>query len=132
MTQYFNKSEEREKRRRLRNDMPAAEAVVWSRLRRKQVCGCKFRRQYSVGSYVLDFYCPALKLAVEIDGDSHFAADANDYDQQRQAFIESFGIRFLRFTNKQVYGNLEGVLQTIYWVAQGERGETTPEAKSPP
>ncbi len=132
MTQYFNKAKEREKQRRLRNDMPAAEAVVWSRLRRKQVCGCKFRSQYNVGSYVLDFYCPALKLTVEINGDSHFVADANDYDQQRQAFIESFGIRFLRFTNKQVYENLEGVLQTIYWVAQGGRGETITEAKSPP
>ena len=132
MTQFFNQSEEREKRRLLRNDMPAAETVVWSKLRRKQVCGCKFRRQYSVGPYVLDFYCPALKLAVEIDGDSHSVVDANDYDQQRQAFIESFGIRFLRFTNQQVYKNIEGVLQTIYWVAQGGRGETISEGASPP
>lgn len=113
VTQFFNKSEEKEKRRLLRNDMPAAEAVVWSRLRRKQAHGFKFRRQYSVGPYVVDFYYPALKLAVEIDGDSHFVADANKYDEQRQAFIQSFGIRFLRFTNQQVYRELDAVLGKI-------------------
>ena len=132
MTQFFNKSEETEKRRRLRNDMPAAETVVWSRLRRKQVCGCKFRRQYSVGPYVLDFYCPALKLAVEIDGDSHFVADANDYDEQRQAFIESFGVRFLRFANRQVSEDLEGVLEAISRAVQSGNGDPAFEDTSPP
>ena len=99
MTRFFNKPTEKEKRLSLRNDMPAAETFIWSKLRRKQIHGFKFRRQYGVGPYVIDFYCPALKLAVEIDGDSHFSADAKNYDEQRQAFIESFGIRFLRFTN---------------------------------
>ena len=113
MTQFFNKSEGKEKRRQLRNNAPTAESVVWTRLSKKQVHGFKFRRQYGVGPYVIDFYCPALNLAVEIDGDSHFVADANGNDERRQAFIESFGIRFLRFTNDQVYRELDNVLETI-------------------
>ena len=118
MTQFFNKPTEKEKRRRLRNNAPAAETVLWSRLRRKHVHGYKFRRQYSVGPYVIDFYCPALKLAVEIDGDSHFVADAVTQDKQRQDYIESFGVQFLRFTNEQVYRNLDHVLETIAAKAQ--------------
>ena len=113
MTQFFNKSEGKEKRRQLRNNAPTAESIVWTRLSKKQVHGFKFRRQYGVGPYVIDFYCPALNLAVEIDGDSHFVADANGNDERRQAFIESFGIRFLRFTNDQVYRELDNVLETI-------------------
>ncbi len=93
--------------------MTEAETLVWSKLRAKQMCGYKFRRQYSVGVYILDFYCPALKLAIEIDGDTHFQAGARKYDLTRQEFIEKFGIRFLRFTNSQVCENFEGVLECI-------------------
>ena len=113
MTQFFNKGTEKEKRRRFRSNAPSAEIVLWSRLRRKHIHGYKFRRQYSVGPFVLDFYCPALKLAVEIDGDSHFLADAVTQDKKRQDYIETFGIQFLRFTNEQVYRNLDDVLETI-------------------
>ena len=118
MTQFFNKTSEKEKRRNLRNNMPLAEDLIWARLRKNQVLDCKFRRQYGVGPYVIDFYCPALKLAVEIDGDSHYQDGSRDNDTQRQTFIESFGIRFLRFTNREVYENLEGVLEAINEVAQ--------------
>ena len=93
--------------------MTEAEILVWSKLRAKQMCGHKFRRQYSVGVYSLDFYCPSLKLAIEIDGDTHFQAGARKYELTRQEFIERFGIRFLRFTNLQVCENLEGVLESI-------------------
>jgi very-short-patch-repair endonuclease len=113
MTRYFNKTTEKQKRRQLRSNMTQAETMVWSKLRGKQMCNHKFRRQYSVGSYVIDFYCPALKLAVEIDGDSHFEEGIEAYDQQRQTFIENFGIRFLRFANREVYENLDGVSDAI-------------------
>ena len=113
MTRLFNRTREKEKRLKLRKNMTEAEILVWSKLRAKQICGHKFRRQYSVGVYSLDFYCPALKLAIEIDGDTHFQAGARKYDLARQEFIERFGIRFLRFTNLQVCENLEGVLESI-------------------
>ena len=93
--------------------MTEAEILVWSKLRVKQMQGYKFRRQYSVGMYIVDFYCPALKLAIEIDGDTHFQAGAGEYDRTRREFIEGFGIRFLRFTNAEVCGNLDGVMEFL-------------------
>jgi very-short-patch-repair endonuclease len=93
--------------------MPSPEVRLWSQLRGKQVHGYKFRRQYGVGPYVIDFYCPALKLAIELDGASHFEVGAPARDQARQRYIESFGIRFLRFTNVEVCRNLDGVLTAI-------------------
>ncbi len=76
--------------------------------------GERFLRQYGVDQYILDFYCPRLKLAIEVDGDSHFISGAEEYDKTRQVHIEAFGIRFLRFTNADVCENLEGVCQTIF------------------
>ncbi len=93
--------------------MPKAEIVVWSRLKNSQLGGLKFRRQQSVGAFVLDFYCHSLKLAIEIDGDSHFQDGAQEYDLFRQRIIEQLGISFLRFTNTEVYENLEEVLRKI-------------------
>ena len=130
MTELFNKMSELGKRRALRNSAPVAERIVWSQLRRNQVLGFKFRRQYSVGPYVIDFYCPALSLAVEIDGDSHFKQDSND--KNRQDYIETFGIRFLRFTNEEVYNNLEGVLEVIREAAEAGNAKTSRAKKSPP
>ena len=77
----------------------------------------RFRRQYSIGGFVIDFYCPKLKIAIEIDGDSHFSEEDGDRDKERQKIIESFGIKFLRFTNQDVYLNPEQViLQISNWI----------------
>jgi very-short-patch-repair endonuclease len=113
MTQLFNKTTEKLKRRQLRRNITKAEAIIWQKLRCKQIENCKFRNQYSVEQFVLDFYSPEIKLAIEIDGESHFQEGAAQYDNERQIFIESAGINFLRFTNNQVYENLNGVLETI-------------------
>jgi very-short-patch-repair endonuclease len=113
MTQLFNKPEVKDKRRELRKNMPPAEVMLWSKLRGKNVKGYKFRRQYSVGTYIVDFFCAEIKLAIEIDGESHYLTGSEDRDRKRQAFIESAGICFLRFTNFDVYERLDGVLQTI-------------------
>jgi very-short-patch-repair endonuclease len=113
MTELYNKTSEKEKRRSLRNNMPPAEKIVWEKLRNRQIEGCKFRRQYSIDRFVIDFYAPELKLVIEIDGDSHFQDGAQVYDYERQSFLESSGTRFLRFTNQQVYENLAGVITSI-------------------
>lgn len=113
LTIIYNKSSQKEKRRYLRHHMPKAEIILWSVLKNKKVLGYKFRRQYSVGSFVLDFYCPRLKLALEVDGDSHFNSVARIYDQKRQKYIEEFGIKFLRFTNNDIYTNFDGVIEEI-------------------
>jgi very-short-patch-repair endonuclease len=72
---------------------------------------------------VIDFYCPALKLAVEIDGDSHFLDGAETADQRREIFISGFAIRFLRFTNEEVYRNIYGILESITQVALEHTGK---------
>jgi len=113
MTEFFNRPEDTEKRRQLRNNMPPAEVILWSRIWKRQLLVTKFRRQFSVGPYCVDFYCPELKLAIEVDGDSHFTPEAKAYDLVRQRYIEGFGIRFLRFTNQDIHDNLDGVLEVI-------------------
>lgn len=113
MSQLFNRSAEKEKRRVLRQNATKAEQLVWQRLRSRQVENCKFRRQYSVDYYVLDFYSPELKLAIELDGESHDSDEAIAADQVRQAAIAALGIRFLRFTNQEVYAHLDGVIERI-------------------
>jgi len=79
---------------------------------------------------VIGFYSPGLKLAVEIDGDSHFQQDSND--ENRQDYIQTFGIRFLRFTNEEVFNNLEGVLEAIFQIAQEGTPKTSPSGESTP
>ncbi|MCX6713266.1 MAG: endonuclease domain-containing protein [Candidatus Vogelbacteria bacterium] len=111
----FNQKKEASKRKLLRNSMPTAEVILWSKLKNRQVKGYKFRRQYGVGKFVIDFFCPTANLAIELDGESHFESQqAEDHDQTRQKFIESCGIRFLRFINNDIYRNLDGVLKTIW------------------
>lgn len=77
------------------------------------MAGYKFRRQQSIGPYIVDFYCPRLKLVIEVDGDSHFLDEAIEYDRKRQKYIESFGTKFLRFTNLEIYENIDEVLEEI-------------------
>ncbi len=114
MTEHYNRSVLTLRRKELRRNLSKAEAIMWNHLSRKQIAGYKFRRQHSIDQYVLDFYCPKLKLAIEIDGDSHFVPGAQEQDKIRQEHIEAFGIRFLRFTNEDVYKNIDGVCRAVY------------------
>lgn len=114
MTQIFNKITQKEKRRKLRKKISVAEKIVWTSIRRKQILNERFLRQFSIDYYVLDFYCPRLHLAIEIDGDSHFVnQDVLEYDKERQNYIEKLGIMFLRFTNKEVNQSNDEVIEII-------------------
>lgn len=113
MVKIFNRDTERAKRKSLCKEMPPAEVALWQYLRDRQASGHKFRRQYSVDQYILDFYCPPAKLAIELDGDSPFSDAASQSDEVRQKTIENLGIRFLRFTNQDVYENLDGIFEKI-------------------
>jgi very-short-patch-repair endonuclease len=113
MTKLYNRTSEKFKRQKLRTEMTEAEKRLWQHIRNRQLENCKFRRQYSVAAFAIDFYSPEIKLALEVDGDSHFVDGAVEYDAERQEFIESARINFLRFTNEEVYHNLDGVLEVI-------------------
>jgi very-short-patch-repair endonuclease len=114
MAEHYNISRLKKRRQVLRKNLSKAEVIMWKHLLNKQMRGYKFRRQYSVDQYVIVFYCPELKLAIEIDGDSHFVPGAEDYDNERQEYIEKYGIHFMRFTNEDVNRNIDGVCQALY------------------
>jgi very-short-patch-repair endonuclease len=113
------------RRKELRNNCTPAEKLLWSVLQHSNLGGYKFRRQHSVGSYILDFYCPSECLAVELDGDSHFTEEALVYDRERTAYLNTLGIKVLRFLNTDVYDNLNVVCERILEEITGEN-LTTP------
>jgi very-short-patch-repair endonuclease len=97
--------------RTLRSAMTEAERLLWSRLRRRQVGGFRFRRQVPVGGYICDFICPQARLVLELDGSQHF--ERSDYDERRTAFLERRGYRVLRFWNIDVLKHVDQVLEAI-------------------
>ena len=106
-------------RRVLRNNATSVEGTLWRYLKRSQLRGRKFRRQHSIGPYVVDFYCPAEKLAVELDGETHNDPGRREYDDEREAYLRDQDIRIVRFENKEVFENLEVVLEGIAWHFRG-------------
>ena len=103
----------KERRRHLRSNPTPAESVLWSHLQRRQILGKKFRRQFGLGRYIVDFFCPECDLVIELDGAPHLAFFAGEYDFAREQYLKGLGIRVLRFQNREVFRNLEGVLETI-------------------
>jgi very-short-patch-repair endonuclease len=97
--------------RRLRRDGTDVERRLWYKLRNAQIDGVSFRRQHPAGNYILDFYCPALRLAIELDGGQH--ATAIRRDRERDEWLEQRGVTVLRFWNSDVTTNLSGVLEVI-------------------
>jgi very-short-patch-repair endonuclease len=94
----------------LRKNQTPQEVVLWAHLRGTQL-GCKFKRQHSIGPYILDFYCPDKKLAIELDGAQHL--DNKEYDQERTNYLLILGIQTIRFWNSEINTNINGVLQEI-------------------
>jgi very-short-patch-repair endonuclease len=108
-----NREEKKPKRRELRNTATPAEATLWKHLQRRTFGGWKFRRQHSIGPYIVDFYCPECRLVVELDGEPHFQLIADLYETERTRSLEGLGIRIVRFENRLVFEALEAVLETI-------------------
>ena len=119
MKRIFNRTEEKEKRRKLRNNMTNAEKLLWERIRNRQLRNKRFLRQYSVVKYVIDFYCPEIKLAIEVDGDTHESEEEILYDKNRQEEIENFGISFLRIKNEEIFVNIDKVILKIEAINDG-------------
>jgi adenine-specific DNA-methyltransferase len=101
----------RQRARQLRRNQTDAERVLWARLRDRQLCGAKFRRQHPIGPFVADFCCTQRKLVVELDGGQHSIQVSAD--QKRSSFLENQGCRVLRFWDHEVLRNTDGVLERI-------------------
>ncbi|MGH8541355.1 MAG: endonuclease domain-containing protein [Stenotrophobium sp.] len=95
----------------LRKRQTDAEFLLWQKLRNRQLAGCKFRRQYSVGPFIVDFACIEAKLVIELDGGQH--VELADQDQARTEYLQRCGFRVIRFWNDQVFKEAEGVLQAV-------------------
>ena len=100
--------------RELRKNMTDAERRLWSKIRRKQLKEFQFYRQKNIGDFIVDFYCPAAKLIVEIDGGQHYLKKNSWKDAARDNFFNGLGFRVLRFSNTDVLKHIEGVVTEIY------------------
>ena len=100
-------------RKKLRKSLTPAEAFLWKQLQNRKFEGRKFRRQHSVENYILDFYCPQERLAIELDGQVHFNKMAREYDKKRTEDLNNLGIKVVRFENRMVFEYLPQVLQEI-------------------
>src|SRR5437016_10255800 len=111
--------------RQLRKSATRHKRLLWRQLRNRRFQGWKFRRQHPVDRYIIDFYCPEARLAVEFDGGSHNFASRESLDQERTSFLASKNILVLRFWNHQINRELDSVLETI-WSTLKRRGNPSP------
>ena len=100
-------------RKSLRNNSTAAEATLWKILQNKQIGGLKFRRQHSVGRFVLDFYCPTLKLSIELDGEPHSNSAVITMDIERDEYLKKLSITVFRYENRFVFECPDDIIQDI-------------------
>ncbi len=111
----------KERARALRNNSTLSEIILWKYLKRKQILGYDFHRQKPLYHFIVDFFCNELMLAIEIDGESHMMKGLED--GQRQDFLESKGIRFLRFTDREIKTQIQFVLEGIEnWIRSSTTG----------
>lgn len=108
----YNDKKQKKLRKILRRNQTKTEYKLWQYLRRRQLGGYKFLRQYSIDKYIIDFYCPRKRLAIEIDGGQHFK-ETKEYDIARDEFLETKNIKVIRFWNFEIFQNIEGVLFEI-------------------
>jgi len=113
MTQIINHPNKKRRRRKLRNNLTPAEATLWVALKNKQLAGRRFRRQVSIGYYIVDFYCPSEKLVVELDGEGHFTEAGYKHDLRRDKYLNGLGLKVIRFENETIFHCHEGVLEEI-------------------
>src|SRR5262245_14159260 len=113
MPVLYNKTSNKTKRRYLRSHMTYPENILWLQLRKRQLLGRKFRRQFGTGNYVLDFYCPELKPGIEVDGITHERDGGKEHDQRKDHYLKEFGIKTLRFKDEDVFHRIDDVLRDI-------------------
>ncbi len=94
--------------------MTDAENKLWLKLRRKQLKGHPFYRQKIIGKYIVDFYCPKANLVIELDGGQHYSETGRSKDKERDDVLRGMGIKVLRYSDREVFENMDGVMQGIW------------------
>jgi very-short-patch-repair endonuclease len=115
------------KARNLRRNQTDVEKKLWAMLRDRSFANVKFRRQLPIENYILDFYSPDLKLCVEADGGQHYTEEGRQHDEERSRVLAEFGIQILRFSDRDILTNIEGVCEVIF----REIGKSNPPHLSP-
>ena len=110
--QLFNQTSTKEKRRILRKNITNYERILWEYLRRDNL-GIRFHRQYGIGSYIADFYCPKLRIVIEVDGKSHNTEHGKEYDKVRDGYMNILQLCILRFSNSEITNDIDKVIETI-------------------
>ena len=103
----------KQKARELRTNMTDAERLLWSRVRCKQLKGFQFYRQKVIGKYIVDFYCYKAKMVVEVDGGQHYEIEGMKKDRIRDGYLRKLGLCVLRFSDREVLKNIDGVVEAI-------------------
>jgi very-short-patch-repair endonuclease len=116
-TMYFNATPEKmEIAKNLRNNMTHTEQLLWEKLKGKQICGLRFRRQHPINLFIVDFYCHQVRLVIEVDGEIH--DQQAEYDDGRSAEMEKLGIIVIRFRNYEVENDIENVISKIQTIVK--------------
>ncbi len=131
MPRLYNLNVYKPLRRKLRRDATPAERVLWRYLKGRQFYGLLFHRQHGVGSYIVDFYCPQVRLVVEVDGSIHEDHNVKLNDQMRQKFLESCYLRVVRFTNDEVLYDIDSVLIRLKDAATSPSATPSPPPAPP-
>lgn len=100
--------------RELRKNMTDAERLLWSKIRGKQLRGRQFYRQKIIGNYIVDFYCPSTKVIIELDGSQHYTDEGMQKDAKRDNYITNLGIKVIRFSDRELFENTNGVLEKLW------------------
>ena len=100
--------------RELRKNPTDTEFKLWQNIRAKRLKGCQFYRQKNIGNYIVDFYCSAGKLIIELDGGQHYSEEGMKSDEIRDKYLAGLGFTILGFSDRDVLKNMDGVLQRIY------------------
>jgi very-short-patch-repair endonuclease len=115
-----------ERSRTLRRNQTDAERKLWSILRNRQLAGTKFRRQFSIGRYILDFYSPEHKLATEADGGQHYEDESRRQDRRRTDELSLLGVEVLRFSDREILNNIEGVYEILQDTIEKKKAAPSP------
>ena len=112
-----------ERAKAMRENMTQAEKNVWGLLKSKNILGLRFKPQHPIDIFIADFYCHALKLVIEIDGGIHNSVDQKEYDIGREAELEQWGIKVIRFTNEEVENNITHIQNEIERICTERQSE---------